>query len=120
MAQGSRPEDQSGLIRFVSHLVFALPYVFLDFSGGIYQVGTWIWAAVAVGVHGAYDAFAIGLADGRDVEKLTRGSVSERIEVLLGRPVSVSEVLKAKFSQCLQTCSVVSQTKKKAPSIRSG
>lgn len=85
---------KAGFFSFVVHLVFMLPYAFLDFSGGFYLVGAWAWAVAAVGVHGAYDAFAIGLSDGRDVAKLTRGSFSDRMEVLLGRVVSVSESFK--------------------------
>lgn len=90
-------EIKAGFMRFVSHLVFALPYAFLDFSGGIYSLGAWIGAAVAVGIHGAYDAFAIGLSDGRDATKLARGSASERLAVLLGRPVSLSESFKGEI-----------------------
>jgi len=90
-------EIKAGFMRFVSHLVFALPYAFLDFSGGIYSLGAWIGAAVAVGIHGAYDEFAIGLSDGRDAMKLARGSASERLAVLLGRPVSLSESFKGEI-----------------------
>lgn len=90
--EGRRPLHE-GVFGFIAHLAFFLPYALPDFAGGVFQAGNMFWAAIAVGIHGAYDQWTVGLADGEKMARLTRGTVSDQIQVLFGSPLAVTDAL---------------------------
>lgn len=84
---------QERVISFLSHLIFALPYGIPDFSNGVFHILPLINSAIAVGLHGAYDEYTIGLDDGRKMGLLKTGTAAQKMDVLMGGPGRVTEAL---------------------------
>lgn len=91
----SKPDmlPKERVVRFLSHLLFALPYGIPDFSAGFFHVVPLVGSAVAVGLHAVYDQYTIGLDDGRKLGLLKTGLPGEKINVLLGGSGSVTGAL---------------------------